>query len=256
MTEIIKLSVNSINGETIQTCSARELHKFLEVKTQFKDWIARRIEDFNFREGEDFCSDLSESSGGRPSKEYFLTLSMAKELCMVERMPKGKEARLYFIECERVAKEKVQQSAANILSDKMSCIFMLADRLAKQFHVPQERMTVHTLASIEKTVGIDTASLLAAIPSVPVKEAAHFNSTELGKRCAPTLSHKEVNKRLAILGFIEPLEKGWRLTEAGARYGENRPYERNNHNGFQILWRDAVLPLLQENREWFETSTK
>lgn len=256
MTKLIEISTTNFNGDAVQTCSARELHKFLEVKTQFKDWIARRIEDFNFREGEDFCSDLGESSGGRPSKEYFLTLSMAKELCMVERTPKGKEARLYFIECERVAKEKVQQSAANILSDKVSCIFMLADRLAKQFHVPKERMAVHALASVEKTIGIDTAPLLAVIPSVPVKEAALFNPTELGKRCTPPLGPKAVNKKLAVLGLIEPLEKGWRLTEAGARYGENHPYERNNHNGFQILWRDAVPPLLQENREWFETSTK
>lgn len=253
MTKLIEISTTNFNGDEVQTCSARDLHAFLEVKTRFNDWIANRIADFGFVEDQDFTvaeggftKNLAKPSG-RPSKEYFLTISMAKELCMVERNAKGKEARLYFIECERVAKEKVRQSAANILSDKVSCIFMLADRLAKQFHVPQERMTVHTLASIEKTVGIDTAPLLAVIPSVPVKEAALFNSTELGKRCAPTLSPKDVNKKLAVLGLIEPLEKGWRLTEAGARYGENRPYERNSHNGFQILWREAVLPLIQEN---------
>ena len=77
-----------------------------------------------------FTKNLVKTSG-RPSKEYFLSISMAKELCMVERNAKGKEARLYFIECERIAKEKAQQSAANILSDKVSCIFMLADRLSK-----------------------------------------------------------------------------------------------------------------------------
>lgn len=253
MAEIIKRSINSINGETIQTCSARELHKFLEVKARFNDWIVNRIADFGFVEEQDFTvveggftKNLVKTSG-RPSKEYFLSISMAKELCMVERNAKGKEARLYFIECERIAKEKAQQSAANILSDKVSCIFMLADRLSKQFHVPKERMAVHALASVEKTIGIDTAPLLAVIPSVPVKEAALFNPTELGKRCTPPLGPKAVNKKLAVLGLIEPLEKGWRLTEAGVRYGENRPYERNGHNGFQILWRDAVLLLLQES---------
>lgn len=41
------------------------------------------------------------NKGGRPTKEYFLTLDMAKELSMVERNEKGKQARKYFIECEK-----------------------------------------------------------------------------------------------------------------------------------------------------------
>ena len=93
-----------IGGATVQTVNARDLHAFLEVQTLFKDWIVRRIQDFGFEEGSDFCSFLSESSGGRPAKEYALTIDMAKELSMVERNDKGKQARLHFIECERRAK--------------------------------------------------------------------------------------------------------------------------------------------------------
>ena len=33
--------------------------------------------------------------------EYHITLDMAKELSMVERNEKGKQARKYFIECEK-----------------------------------------------------------------------------------------------------------------------------------------------------------
>nr|WP_319637584.1 antA/AntB antirepressor family protein [Brucella sp. HL-2] len=89
----------------MQTVNARDLHYFLEVGSVFKDWIARRIADYGFEDGKDFCSFLSESSGGRPSKEYHLSLDMAKELSMVERNEKGKRARQYFIECERRAKD-------------------------------------------------------------------------------------------------------------------------------------------------------
>ena len=62
MTEIIALSAATIGGEEIQTVNARDLHAFLGVKTEFKDWIARRIKDFGFVENTDFCSFLSESS--------------------------------------------------------------------------------------------------------------------------------------------------------------------------------------------------
>lgn len=102
---LININQTQIDGELVQTVDARDLHAFLEVKTSFKDWIIRRIKECKFKEGYDFCSFLSESSGGRPSKDYALTLDMAKHLSMIERNDKGHEAREYFIECERRAKQ-------------------------------------------------------------------------------------------------------------------------------------------------------
>ncbi|AQX21133.1 anti-repressor protein [Bartonella sp. CDC_skunk] len=107
MNTLITISEQTIGQEIVQTVNARELHAFLEVKTSFKDWIIRRIQDCKFKEGYDFCSFLSESSGGRPSKDYALTLDMAKHLAMIERNDKGHQAREYFIECEKLAKQVV-----------------------------------------------------------------------------------------------------------------------------------------------------
>mgnify|MGYP000911169588 CR=1 FL=1 len=98
------VAVGQIGDDTVQTVNARDLHAFLGISTAFKDWIARRVSDYGFQEGRDFCSFLSESQGGRPAKEYALTIDMAKELSMVERNEQGKRARLYFIEMERRAK--------------------------------------------------------------------------------------------------------------------------------------------------------
>lgn len=94
-----------IGGGSIQTVNARELHAFLEVATRFNDWITARIHDFGFVENQDFVTFTENPVKGRPSKEYALSLDMAKELSMVERNEKGKQARQYFIECERRAKE-------------------------------------------------------------------------------------------------------------------------------------------------------
>lgn len=124
------VSNGKIGGQQIQTVDARELHAFLEVKTSFKDWITRRIQDYDFEEEKDFSSFLSESDGGRPTKEYAISLDMAKELAMVERNEKGKQARQYFIECERRAKDPVAalidpSTLKNLLLDNVEKVIAL-----------------------------------------------------------------------------------------------------------------------------------
>ena len=99
--QLIPVVPAAIGSQTVQTVDGRALHTFLEVQTHFRDWIDRRIEEYSFEEDKDFRSFLSESTGGRPTKEYALALDMAKELAMVERTAKGKQARQYFIECEK-----------------------------------------------------------------------------------------------------------------------------------------------------------
>lgn len=86
------------NGQ--HAVSGRALHEFLEVTTAYNVWIARMI-DYGFADGTDFQSFLIESSGGRPSTDHALTIDMAKELSMIQRTPKGKQAREYFIDVEK-----------------------------------------------------------------------------------------------------------------------------------------------------------
>lgn len=101
--DLIAISSSRIGAQEVQTVSARDLHTFLEVSTAFTTWITRRVEEYGFVYGRDFLPFLQESSGGRPATEYAITLDMAKELSMVERNSKGREARAYFIDCERRA---------------------------------------------------------------------------------------------------------------------------------------------------------
>ena len=116
MNEIIK--VNYENDRP--TVLARDLHNFLEVKTAFKDWFPRMCE-YGFSEGTDFCSFLSESSGGRPAQDAQLTIEMAKEICMLQRNERGKQARQYFIQLEKDwnSPEKVMARALQIADKKI-----------------------------------------------------------------------------------------------------------------------------------------
>ena len=82
------------------TVLGRDLHEALEISTRYNDWFPRMCE-YGFEEGKDFCSFLSESTGGRPSTDHQLTLEMAKEICMIQRSEIGKKCREYFLEIER-----------------------------------------------------------------------------------------------------------------------------------------------------------
>ena len=78
--------------------------RFLGSKKDFSDWIKHRIKKYDLIENTDYIvfPHLGENlSGGRPSIEYALTIDCAKELSMVEGSIKGKQARRYFIECEK-----------------------------------------------------------------------------------------------------------------------------------------------------------
>ena len=132
MNELIKIQDNKIGEETIKTVNARDLHAFLEVKSDFRNWIKNRISDFGFVENQDFATVGKILPGGGKSKEYFVSLSMAKELAMVERNKKGKEARLYFIECERRAKEASSSGFAipHTFSEALRLAADLADKNA------------------------------------------------------------------------------------------------------------------------------
>jgi phage anti-repressor protein len=115
---LIPVFSGKIADETIQLVNARDLHKFLESGKDFSSWMKERIQQYGFAENQDFISfsEFSEKpkddfahqnrgakigSGGHNKIEYHITLDMAKELSMVERNAKGKEARRYFIDCEK-----------------------------------------------------------------------------------------------------------------------------------------------------------
>lgn len=99
MNELIKISDN--NGK--KAVSARDLHEFLESKKDFSDWIKHRISKYGLVENIDFIPfpQIGEANSVTLRKEYALTIDAAKELSMVEGNSKGKQARQYFIECEK-----------------------------------------------------------------------------------------------------------------------------------------------------------
>jgi len=104
-----------IGGILVNACDARLLHKFLEVGKDFSSWIKLRIKQYGFTQDVDFKAH--QNGGGLETTtyvgdkiEYILTLDMGKELSMVEKNDKGRQARKYFIDCERLVIEALTKS--------------------------------------------------------------------------------------------------------------------------------------------------
>lgn len=126
MNELIKVTTNE-NDE--QLVSGRDLHEFLEVETPYKKWFGR-MSEYGFAENVDFIvmdkfvQDETAFGGHRRITDHALKLDMAKEISMIQRSEKGKQARQYFLQVEKAWNnpEMVVQRALQIQTRKVEAL--------------------------------------------------------------------------------------------------------------------------------------
>lgn len=130
---IVPVVASQIGGRSANTVSAKNLHIALGVGNDFSTWIKLRIDEYGFVMGHDYAvfdsSDYRNQSsnferidggwktkrgGDRRSKDYLLSLDMAKELAMVERNEQGRAVRRYFIRCEEELSRSAPEIAAQL----------------------------------------------------------------------------------------------------------------------------------------------
>lgn len=172
-----------------QAVSGRELHMFLEIETPYMKWFERMLQ-YGFDEKRDFWTKMSESTGGRPSTDHLMKIDMAKELCMLARNEKGKQARQYFLEVERDwnSPEKVMARALNIANNTINNL-KLENSMQKQMIAEFQPVKEY----------VDT--ILSSTDTVTVTQIA----ADYG------LSAKALNKILFEEGLIHNVNKQWIL---------------------------------------------
>lgn len=190
MTELIKITTNE---EGAQVVSARELHGFLGSRRDFSNWIKDRIEKYGFIENQDYqlLNNFGEQTGrgGHNKKEYALTLDTAKEISMVEGNEKGKQARQYFIACEKKLKEVVSKpmTTAQMFALQAQALLEIEQRQLEQ----EER-----LRALEENQRENEAALKAipledvTLPELP--ERQQINQLARLYAGSTGINHKEV----------------------------------------------------------------
>ena len=243
--QLIPITPSTINGEVVNTIDARELHVFLEVQTRFDKWFDRRVVEYGFLDGSDFCPILAESSGGRPRIEYVLTLDMGKELSMVERTSKGKEARLFFIEMEKRARamaltnNPVMQTIAPELESTV--------KIAKLFGLEGNHALLSANTAIKNLHGIDCMATLEITGLIAESQVQYFTPSIIGKPLG--LSAVKINKALENADF-QIQRRGhknrlvWEVTEKGKQHSQLIDTNKRHSDGspiHQIKWASDVM---------------
>ncbi len=285
---LIPVQSQDLDGEEQPTVNARDLHAFLGVGKRFATWITDRIRQIGFIEGQDFvCIESlsvpnSGSSKSRPQRtiDYHITLDMAKHLAMLERTPKGHEARCYFIAAEKEYRRLLREVATSLRPQ--SKVLSLQDSV---FHgLPNEVVLADFKLLLEinrmspgmdenqaflgaigqmEVRGIDLKPLLAprALALESPNRCAELRPTDIARRFGIIRKDgKEdpaaVNRLLADRGFQSrtpketlawtPTQKGWPFAVVkdlpGVAIRSGRPVR-------QLFWEEGLLELVATDLE-------
>ena len=150
MNELISITTNEVGEPTVL---GRELHEFLGVTTRYNDWFPRMVE-YGFTEGKDFNLLKNEQVRFEGNREvtrelidHLLTIDMAKELAMIQRTDRGKQARQYFIQVEKDynSPEKIMARALRIAEKELSTLRLETKIQAQQIAELQPKATYYDL---------------------------------------------------------------------------------------------------------------
>lgn len=249
MKDLIKITTDD-KGQ--QLVSARELHEFLEVKSRFNDWITNRINKYEFIEFEDYIAitkTLVTAQGNKSNYlDYALTIDMAKELSMVENNYKGKEARKYFIECEKKAKGIINNSRMDYDNAKaqMDLLAVTANTLNLN---DSSKLLIAT--KIYKDCNIPTTYL----PTYTNSRGILKSATELLKENNIQISTIKFNKIMIDKGYLIEVERTSGKDKskikkfknlAKTEFGENQISPKNPKETQPMYYENKFLELLKE----------
>lgn len=164
MNELLKVEINEKQEPII---NGRELHEFLNIETPYSKWFGRMLE-YGFAENIDFVAVGQKcpiaNGGYQTITNHALKLDMAKEIAMLQRNEKGKQARQYFLQIEKDwnSPEKVMARAL-ILANKQIENLALENKemkpkalFADAVSASKTSILVGELAKILKQNGVDT----------------------------------------------------------------------------------------------------
>lgn len=232
------IPISQKNGQRV--VSARDLYNFLECTERFQSWFDRQLQ-YGFIENQDFTSvktfTLVNNGADREIQDYAITLDMAKEISMIQRSDKGKQARRYFIECEKRLQNLYSVQDKMIAIEYASRILNLNDS-SKLMMIKSvmDPMGLPTPDYVQSKGILKSATVLLKDNGVEMSAKA-FNKILVNK-CV--LEEKERPSSKRGVARFKAISKDW------LEFGENQ-VSPNNPRETQPLWyEDKFLDLLRK----------
>lgn len=168
------------NNDLQQAVSARDLYNFLQPSERFNSWFERQLQ-YGFVENVDYVGcEVFNTLARQSLQDYFLSVDMAKEISMIQRSDKGKQARQYFIECERKAQQptapvvQIPQSFAEALQLAANQALQIEQDAPKVAHYDKvvDRHTLLTATQVGQKIGLSAVMLNRVLDEIGVYNKA------------------------------------------------------------------------------------
>ena len=243
MNELIKITYDNDRP----TVSARELHEFLEIKSKYADWF-KNMAAYGSSENIDYITFSKNLENGGRTIDHQLTIDMAKEICMLQRNDKGKQARQYFIQLEKDwnSPEKVMARALRIADEK---IRLLSIENSKQKQI------------------IGELKPLADYTDMILKNKGLVTTNQIAKDYG--MSARALNKKLHELGVQYKQSEQWLLYEKyqACGYTHSKTVEITHKDGspdvkmhtkwtqkgrlfiYNLLKEQNILPIIEQEQK-------
>lgn len=215
MNELLKVEVNERQEQTV---SGRELHMFLEIETPYKKWFDRMCE-YGFAENMDFVTVGQKcpiANGGYQERtDHIMKIDMAKELCMLARNEKGKQARHYFLEVERDwnSPEKVMARALKLAEAKLAEVKLFAEHQAKMLEEAKPKVEFYN----EVTESDDTMDMQTVAKVLNYKNIGRNKLFEILRANRILRYNNQPFQKYIDMGWFKQVETKWTAANGDIR---------------------------------------
>lgn len=187
-----------------------ELHAVLEVKSRYREWIDRRLEDIDAIEREDYEAAEISAPSGQTKKDHIIKLDTAKEMAMLERNEKGKQVRRYFIQVEKKYKAGAMNTAG--LSPQLQLLINL--ELQQKEQAVKLSQLDNKIDSIKEVVALNPNDWRKDSSKLISKIALHIGGYEHIKNIREE-SYKLLEQRMGVSLTTRLTNKRRRMAEEG-----------------------------------------